>query len=55
MEIIKTECSMKLVQAELKQLKSALEGPRLYMFGYFSDLINKVDMEFAIFNFLYPC
>ena len=45
MQTITTECSMEKVQAELKHLKSAFEGPRLYMVGYFTDLIYKVDMK----------
>ena len=49
MQTIKTERSNEVVQAELKHLKSAFEGPRLYMAGYFSDLIYKVDMECQLY------
>ena len=46
MQTIKTECSKEVVQAELK---SAFEGPRLYMAGYFSDFIYKVDIECQLY------
>ena len=49
MQTIKTVCSMEGVKAELKHLKSALEGPRLYMFEYFEYLIHNVDMECLAF------
>ena len=49
MQAIKSECSMELVQAELKKLKSAFEGPRLYMVAYFSDMIYNVDMECQLY------
>ena len=49
MQTITTECSKELVQAKLMHLKSAFEGPRLYMAGYFSDLINEVDMKCKMF------
>ena len=49
MQNIKTECSMEVVQAEMKHLKSAFEGPRLYMAGYFSDFIYEVDIECQAF------
>ena len=49
MQTIKTECSKEVVQAELQHLKSAFEGPRLYMVGYFSDFIYNVDMECQLY------
>ena len=49
MQSITAECSMNVVQAELEHLKSAFEGPRIYMTGYFADLIYKVDMECQAF------
>ena len=49
MQTSTTERSMDVVKAELKHLKSAFEVPRLYMAGYFSDLIYEVDIECQAF------
>ena len=46
---MQTICTKEGVKAELKKLKSALEGPRLYMAGYFSDFIYNVDMECQLY------
>ena len=45
MQVTKTECSMEGVKAEFQHLKSAFEGPRLFMAGCFADMIYEVDME----------